>query len=93
MVELLAVLTLMGVLLGIAGVTVASLRTPRQAQVLEALSAARHDAIISGQPTSWQHDTVVVRFLPDGSSSGAAFEWGGLHITVDAVTGEICADE
>ena len=93
MVELLVALTVLGVLTGLAGVTIASLRVPPEAEFLDALRAARHDAIVNGQAVMWEHGTLCVRFLPDGSSSGGTFELEGTRIWMDPLTGVIRALE
>jgi len=64
--ELLVVLTLLGVVLGVAGLAIGSLQAPRESEEILALKRAREDAIHSGVPRT----THGVRFLPDGRAIG-----------------------
>jgi prepilin-type N-terminal cleavage/methylation domain-containing protein len=73
--EMLVVLTVLGVVLGVSGLAIESLRVPRESQKLLDLRRARAEAIQSGAPRT-AHG---VRFLPDGRAIG-----GG----ADALTGE-----
>ena len=74
LVELLVVLTILGLILGITGLALASLSPPRASEYLRELRRARVEAIQSGTPRTTHH----VRFLPDGRAIGA---------TVDRLTG------
>ncbi|HET9385243.1 MAG TPA: prepilin-type N-terminal cleavage/methylation domain-containing protein [Gemmatimonadales bacterium] len=72
--ELLVVLTILGVILGITGLALGSLQAPRESQEIMDLREARTAAIRSGTPR-FAHG---VLFLPDGRAIGA---------TVDRLTG------
>jgi len=74
LVELLVVLTILGLVLGITGLAMASLTAPRESRLVTDLRKARADAIQSGAPCT-AHG---VRFLPDGRAIGN---------NVDALTG------
>jgi prepilin-type N-terminal cleavage/methylation domain-containing protein len=74
LVELIVVLAVLGVILGMSGLALGTLRIPRESQELAELRRARADAIHSGAPRT-AHG---VRFLPDGRAIGA---------NVDALTG------
>lgn len=73
--ELLVVLTLLGVVLGVTGFAIGSLEAPRESGQIASLKRARAEAIHSGSPRT-AHG---VRFLPDGRAIGP---------TVDVLTGE-----
>lgn len=64
--ELLVVLTLLGVVLGVTGLAVGALRAPRESEEILALRRARADAVHAGAARS-AHG---VRFLPDGRAIG-----------------------
>ena len=64
--ELLVVLTVLGIVLGVSGLAIESLRVPRESQELVDLRRARAEAIQSGAPRT-AHG---VRFLPDGRAIG-----------------------
>ena len=64
--ELLVVLTTLGLLLAVSGLSIASLRIPRESERLLELRHARSEAIQSGVP----HTAHGVRFLPDGRAIG-----------------------
>lgn len=87
LVELLVVLALLGVLTGLAGVTLGSLRAPPVSEPLGELQAARAAAVRTGRPTEWSHETTAIRFRPDGSSSGGIVLVDGVTIRIDPVTG------
>jgi prepilin-type N-terminal cleavage/methylation domain-containing protein len=72
--ELLVVLTVLGLILGVTGLALGSLKTPRESEQVVELRRARADAIHSGAPRT-AHG---VRFLPDGRAIGD---------DVDALTG------
>ena len=74
LVELLVVLTILGLVLGITGLAMASLTATRESRLVTDLRKARADAIQSGAPCT-AHG---VRFLPDGRAIGN---------NVDALTG------
>ena len=64
--ELLVVLTVLGVVLGVTGLAIASLQAPRESEQILELKRARAEAIRSGAPRM-AHG---VRFLPDGRAIG-----------------------
>ena len=64
--ELLVVLTVLGVVLGVTGLAIGSLQAPRESEQIAALRRARAEAIHSGAPRTVQG----VRFLPDGRAIG-----------------------
>jgi len=68
--ELLVVLTILGVMLGVTGLAIGSLQMPREAQGVMDLRGARGAAIRSGMP-QLAHD---VLFLPDGRAIGPAVD-------------------
>jgi hypothetical protein len=72
--ELLVVLTVVGLMLGVSGLALGSLKVPRESATVIALRRARAAAIHSGAPRT-AHG---VRFLPDGRAIGD---------DVDALTG------
>jgi prepilin-type N-terminal cleavage/methylation domain-containing protein len=76
--ELLVVLTVLGLVLGVTGLAIGSLRTPRESEQVMDLKRARAEAVHSGAPRT-AHG---VRFLPDGRAIGPG---------VNALTGESLA--
>lgn len=66
LVELLVVLAILGVIVGVTGLTLSSLERPRESELTLDLKKARADAIQSGVPRT-SHG---VRFLPDGRAIG-----------------------
>jgi prepilin-type N-terminal cleavage/methylation domain-containing protein len=66
LVELLVVLALLGLVLGVSGLALASLREPRDADALTELRRARAEAIQTGVARS----AGGVLFLPDGRAIG-----------------------
>jgi len=66
LVELLVVLALLGLVLGMSGLALASLREPRESGDLRELQRARAEAVQSGAPRA-AHG---VLFLPDGRAIG-----------------------
>jgi prepilin-type N-terminal cleavage/methylation domain-containing protein len=70
LVELLVVLAVLGLVLGISGVALASLREPSEASELRGLERARAEAIRTGAPVLTAH----VLFLPDGRAVGAGVD-------------------
>jgi prepilin-type N-terminal cleavage/methylation domain-containing protein len=66
LVELIVVLAIVGVILGVSGLALSSLRLPRESQEVAELRRARADAIHSGAPRT-AHG---IRFLPDGRAIG-----------------------
>jgi prepilin-type N-terminal cleavage/methylation domain-containing protein len=91
LIETVVVLGLVGLLAGVVGVTVASLRPPAEAGPVRALRAARAEAIRSGIAVRWRRSDRTVRFLPDGSSSGGVVEVDGKQFAIDVLTGEVRA--
>lgn len=73
--ELLVVLTILGLILGVSGLALGALKTPAESGQVRDLKQARADAIQSGAPRT-AHG---VRFLPDGRAIG---------LGVDPVTGQ-----
>ena len=64
--ELLVVLTLLGVVLGVTGLAIGSLQAPRESEQIRAFKRARAEAIHSGAPRR----AASVLFLPDGRAIG-----------------------
>ncbi len=64
--ELLVVLTILGLLLGLSGLAIGSLQLPRESQEMTDLRRTRAAAIESGEPRTLHG----VRFLPDGRAIG-----------------------
>ena len=64
--ELLVVLTVLGVLLGVTGLAIGSLQAPQESEEIAELRRAHAEAIHSGTPRT-AHG---VRFLPDGRAIG-----------------------
>jgi len=66
LVELIVVLVLLGLVLGMSGLALASLREPGESDDLRELQKARAEAVQSGVPRTAQG----VLFLPDGRAIG-----------------------
>ena len=64
--ELLVVLTLLGVVLAVTGLAITSLRAPRESEEILVLKRARAEAIHSGAPRT----ALGVRLFPDGHAIG-----------------------
>lgn len=81
LVEMVVVLTLMGVLAGIGGLAFAGLRRPAEDPWTDSVSSARRAAIDSGVTVLLAADSLhaPVLFLPDGRAIGNG---------VDPLTGE-----
>ncbi|PYO69944.1 MAG: hypothetical protein DMD69_01310 [Gemmatimonadetes bacterium] len=88
--ELLAVLLILGLLVGVSGLALGALRSPRVAKSVRALEAARTKAIRTGNAALVRVDSVAVSFLPDGSSSGGTIV-DGVVVVVDPLTGAVHA--
>jgi len=88
--ELLAVLLILGLLVGMSGVALGALQSPRVATSVRALAAARTEAIRTGNAALVRVDSVAVSFLPDGSSSGGTIV-DGVVVVVDPLTGAVHA--
>jgi prepilin-type N-terminal cleavage/methylation domain-containing protein len=65
--ELLVVLTVLGIILGVTGLAIGSLTTPRESALVIDLRKARAEAIQSGE----RRTAHGVLFLPDGRAIGA----------------------
>jgi prepilin-type N-terminal cleavage/methylation domain-containing protein len=65
--ELLVVLAVLGVILGVSGLALGTLRMPRESEAVTELRRVRADAIHSGVPRTAHR----ARFLPDGRVIGA----------------------
>ncbi len=89
LVELIVLLAVVGLMLGISGLALGSLRPPPASGAIRELEAARAEALRTGRPVVVHVDTVAVRFAPDGSSSGGTIMTGGLVVTVDPLTGAV----
>src|SRR5712691_4880023 len=85
LVELLVVLTILGLIVGISGLALASLRAPRESARVRTLNEARARAIRSGTPVQVRLDTVPPRtgqpaprltalFFPDGRAIGPGLD-------------------
>jgi type II secretory pathway pseudopilin PulG len=70
LVELLAVLLMLGLLLGVSGMALGSLSTPKESKRVRDLERARATAIRTGIASSVTLDSAIVRFLPDGRALG-----------------------
>lgn len=68
--ELLVVLTVLGLVLSVTGLAIGSLRMPRESEQILELKRTRAAAIHSGVPRT-AHG---IRFLPDGRVLGAGFD-------------------
>lgn len=83
LVELIVVLAIMGLMAGISGLAMTSLRPPRESVCAQALRRARAAAIRTGQPTRAEitpgaaSDCSVLpapMFLPDGRALGTGVD-------------------
>ncbi len=68
--ELIVVLAVLAVILGVTGLALSTLKSPREAQRLTDLRRARDEAIHAGAPRT-AHG---VRFLPDGRAIGPSVD-------------------
>ena len=91
LVELIVALALLGLILGISGLALGSLRAPPVSGMIQRLDAARAEALRAGRPVVVHLDTIALRFAPDGSSSGGTITTRGLSMTVDPLTGAVHA--
>lgn len=86
LVEVIVVIAILGITLGVSGLALASLKAPRESEVVRQLRRSRENAILSGIPihTVMNHAprTTHVLFLPDGRAVG---------LGVDPLTGAIHA--
>jgi len=74
LVELLVVMTILGLVFGVTGLAIVSLRAPRESKVILAMRAARVEAIRSGKPVRLSFDSPTVLFLPDGRAIGLGLD-------------------
>jgi prepilin-type N-terminal cleavage/methylation domain-containing protein len=83
LVELLAALAILGLIAGLTGVSLGSLRPTLASVRATALARARSAAIQSGRPVAATLDSVTVRFLPDGRALGPGLDLltGAPHAT------------
>lgn len=91
LVEVVASLAVLGLASGIAAVSLGALRAPRTLGVVRSLEAARAEAVGTGRALTWRSGAAVVRFLPDGSSSGGTFQVDGRRIAIEPLTGAVHA--
>lgn len=89
--ELMVTVCILTLLATVSGLAVRSLKPDRDQQVATALAEARAQAIRSGRPVAWSSDSVTVRFLPNGSSTGGDVAIGGRTWVVDPLTGAVHA--
>lgn len=87
--ELMVAVAILGLLAAVSGVAIRSLAPAPEQQLLRELAAAHEDAVQSGRNVVWLGDSVAVRFLPNGSSSGGRLAAGARTIVVDPLTGGI----
>ncbi len=71
LVELIVVLAILGLVLGVSGLALASLREPAQSVEIREMARARAGAIRSGAPVA--RDSVL--FLPDGRAIGTSVDY------------------
>jgi len=76
MLELIVVVTVLGVLAGISGLAIASLKAPRESETTRLLRTARMQAIRTGRPVSLgvPHSTRIILLLPDGRALGQGLD-------------------
>jgi type II secretory pathway pseudopilin PulG len=70
LVELIVVLTVLGLILAVTGLALGMLKMPRETQAVVELRQARGQAIRTGLPRTTHH----VRFLPDGRAIGRGID-------------------
>ncbi len=87
LVELLAALAVLGVGLAVTGLALGALRPAAGSDAIRAVLTARTSAVRSGRPVTWRKDTLTIRFLPDGSSSGGRVVVDTVVLVVDRLTG------
>lgn len=85
--EMMVTLAIMGLLTALSGLAIQSFRPPPEQEVLASLAASREEAIRSGTAVVWRRDSVTVRFLPNGSSSGGLVPTGARAVSIDPLTG------
>jgi len=73
--ELIVVLTILGLIVGVSAVAFVTLEAPHESESVRALSRARIEAIQTGRPVLIATDraprTTHILFLPDGRAIGA----------------------
>ena len=78
LVEVLLVITILGLVFGVSGLAFFSLRVPRESDWIRDLRLARAQAIRTGHPVSARDDrsplTGHVLFLPDGRALGTGID-------------------
>lgn len=89
--EMMVTVCVLALLATVSGLAARSLKPGRDRQVATALAEVREQAIRSGRPVAWSSDSVTVRFLPNGSSSGGRVTIGGRTWVVDPLTGAVHA--
>jgi prepilin-type N-terminal cleavage/methylation domain-containing protein len=87
--ELMVSLVILGVLTGLSALAFRARESTVIEVSLRTLGAARTEAIRTGRPVEWEQDTVAMRFLPDGSSSGGRITLQGHVFAIDPLTGGI----
>lgn len=70
LIELVVVLAIVGLMLGVSGLALSSLKLPRESPATMELRRLRADAIHSGVPRAAHN----VRFLPDGRAIGGGVD-------------------
>jgi prepilin-type N-terminal cleavage/methylation domain-containing protein len=74
LVELIVVLAILGLISGVSGLALASLKAPRESEVVRQLRRSREKAILGGKPIhTVMNDasrTTRVLFFPDGRAFG-----------------------
>jgi prepilin-type N-terminal cleavage/methylation domain-containing protein len=74
LVEVIVVLAIMGLMAGVSGLALASLKAPRESEWILALRRARAEAIRTGRPMRTEDHrarrTATILFLPDGRAIG-----------------------
>jgi prepilin-type N-terminal cleavage/methylation domain-containing protein len=89
LIELLVTLTILGISLGVVGLSVAALEPRPEAEVPRRLAEARATAIRTGTPTTLAFTGGVrVTFRADGSATPARIWDGTVYWRVDPWTGE-----
>ncbi len=74
LVELMVVLALLGLITTLGAIGVVSLRPPANTAFLDSVRSRRAKAIRSGKPEVLRHDSLTIRFLPDGRVIGGPLD-------------------
>ncbi len=90
-IEMMVTVFLLALLTAVSGLAVRSLMAGPEQELVRALAEARERALRSGRPAVWSGDSVAVRFLPNGSSSGGRVARGASTWIVDPLTGAVHA--